>query len=62
MYVTIYRRHSGGHPTSSMQAHAAHANAPHHVHTGDKATSRADRVGEQHQQKSAATDVWADCQ
>jgi len=35
MYVTTHRCHPGGHPTSSMQAPAAHANAPHRVHTGD---------------------------
>ena len=36
MHVTTRRRHPGGHPTSSMQAPAAHANAPDRVHTGDR--------------------------
>ena len=36
MHVTTSRRHPSGHPTSSMQASAAHANAPDRVHTGDR--------------------------
>jgi hypothetical protein len=36
MHVTTRRRHPGGYPTSSTPARAAHANAPHRVHTGDK--------------------------
>jgi len=29
MHITTRRRHPGGHPTSSIQAPAAHAHAPH---------------------------------
>jgi hypothetical protein len=36
MHVTTRRCHPGGHPTSSMPAPVAHANAPHRVHTGDR--------------------------
>jgi hypothetical protein len=36
MHVTTRRRHPGGHPTSFMQPPAAHANAPDHVHMGDR--------------------------
>jgi hypothetical protein len=36
MHVPTRRGHPGGHPTSSIQALAAHANAPDRVHTGDR--------------------------
>src|SRR5687768_2752540 len=36
MHITSRRRHVGGHPTSSIQAPAAHANAPDRVYTGDR--------------------------
>jgi hypothetical protein len=36
MHVSTRRRHLGDHPTQSMQAPAAHANAPDRVHTGGR--------------------------